>query len=197
MDTPHQILPELKEIVEGCKKGQRKFQEQLYRYFAGKMFSICMRYSYSKEEAEDMLQEGFIKAFNHIDKYRGEGPFEGWMRRIFVNTSIEMFRKNSKMYPLTELTVFTPNQNISNNILGDINANDMMRMVQKLSPGYRMAFNLYAIEGFTHKEIGEQLGISEGTSKSQVARARMLLQKMIEDQSKKKLSNEQVAGYGK
>ena len=191
-------MPELDEIVDGCIKGQRKFQELLYRNFAGKMFAVCMRYSYSREDAEDMLQEGFLKAFNSIEKFRGDGSFEGWLRRIFVNTSIEMFRKNSKMYPLTELNQSVANnQVVSNDIVSNMSANEMMQMIQKLSPGYRVAFNLYAIEGFTHKEIGDMMGISEGTSKSQVARARMLLQRMIEEHSKKKLSSENAALYGK
>ena len=197
MENPHQILPDYSEMIEGCKKGNRIFQEQLYRSFAGKMFTVCMRYASSHEEAEDFLQDGFLKIFSKIDKYRGEGSFEGWVRMVFVNTSIEKYRANTKFNPLVELTPNTVFESVGDNILSNINANEMLRFVQQLSPGYRTAFNLYAIEGFTHREIGEMMGISEGTSKSQVARARFLLQKMLEDSSKKKISNEQVAAYGK
>ena len=177
-------------MVNGCINGNRKFQEKLYQHFSAKMFSICLRYSYSHEDAEDMLQEGFVKAFNNIKSYRNEGSFEGWLRKIFVNTSIEIYRKNSKMYPMTDLLPVVSQQSFSNDILENINAGELMKLVQKLSPGYRIAFNLYAIEGYTHREIAEMMGISEGTSKSQVARARMLLQKAITENSKKKVSIE-------
>jgi RNA polymerase sigma-70 factor (ECF subfamily) len=185
------------EIIEGCKNNNRKFQEKLYQTFCGKMFAVCLRYAHTHEDAEDIVQEGFVKVFKNISQFRNEGSFEGWIRRIFVHTAIEIYRKNSKMFPIVELTPFRDIQNVNSNAIDNMSANELMKMVQSLSAGYRTVFNLYAIEGFTHKEIGEMLGISEGTSKSQMSRARLLLQKMIEDVSKKKLNLVETLNYGK
>jgi len=191
----HQILPDFSEIIDGCKKGNRKFQEKLYGHFASKMFAVCMRYAPSREDAEDLLQEGFLKVFNSIDGFKNEGSFEGWIRRIFVHTTIEFFRKNSKMHPMIELNPVLPEAAVSEDIFSTINANELMKMVQRLSDGYRITFNLYAVEGFTHREIGEMLNINEGTSKSQVARARILLQKMLSDHTKKNFKNDYSVVY--
>jgi RNA polymerase sigma-70 factor (ECF subfamily) len=161
------------------------------------MFAVCLRYSNTHEDAEDVMQEGFIKIFKSISQFRGEGSFEGWVRRIFVHTAIEVYRKNAKMFPIVELTPTRAVHNVDANAIDNMSANELMKMVQSLSAGYRTVFNLYAIEGFTHKEIGAMLGINEGTSKSQMSRARLLLQNMIEDSSKKKLSTVEVSVYGK
>jgi len=189
-------IQDYSEIIEGCKNNNRKFQEKLYQTFCGKMFAVCLRYAHTHEDAEDIVQEGFVKVFKSISQFRNEGSFEGWIRRIFVHTAIEIYRKNSKMFPIVELTPYRDIQNVNSNAIDTMSANELMKMVQSLSSGYRTVFNLYAIEGFTHREIGEMLGISEGTSKSQMSRARILLQNMIEDVSKKKLSQE-VKEYGK
>lgn len=194
-ETNH--IQDYSEIIEGCKSNNRKFQEKLYQTFSGKMFAVCLRYAHTHEDAEDIVQEGFVKVFKNISQFRNEGSFEGWIRRIFVHTAIEIYRKNAKMFPIVELTPFRDIQNVNSNAIDNMSANELMKMVQSLSAGYRTVFNLYAIEGFTHKEIGEMLGISEGTSKSQMSRARILLQNMIEDVSKKKLSQEEVKEYGK
>lgn len=155
-------------------------QELLYHRYSPKMYGVCLRYSNNTDDAQDLLQDGFIKVFKNLEKYRGDGSFEGWMRRIFVNTSIEQFRKNTRMTTVSE----PQESNFEDRELGaldNIAAKDIIKIVQQLSPGYRQVFNMYVIEGYTHKEIGDILGISEGTSKSQLARARAILQKMVEE----------------
>lgn len=166
------------QIREGCARGERKYQELLYNLFAGKMFAVCLRYASEYNAAQDLLQEGFVKVFRNIEKFRGDGSFEGWVRRIFINTAIEHYRRQVNMYAIhdTEVKSF---EYYDHNALEHLKHEDIMKMIQQLSDGYRTVFNLYVIEGYSHKEIGDMLGISEGTSKSQLARARYLLQKMI------------------
>lgn len=168
------------QIREGCSRNDRKFQEILYNMFSSKMFSVCLRYANEYNSAQDLLQEGFVKVFKNIDKFRGEGSFEGWVRRIFVNTAIEHYRKQVTLYAINDNETKTY-ESYNSNALETLKVDDIMKMIQKLSAGYRTVFNLYVIEGFSHKEIGDMMGISEGTSKSQLARARYLLQKMITD----------------
>lgn len=166
------------QIIAGCAGGDRRFQQMLYNMFSGKMFSVCLRYANEYNSAQDLLQEGFVKVFRNIEKFRGEGSFEGWVRRIFVNTAIEHYRKQVNMYALHDSEV-KYYEHYETNALETLKHEDILKMIQKLSDGYRTVFNLYIIEGYSHKEIGDMLGISEGTSKSQLARARYLLQKMI------------------
>ena len=166
------------QIIQGCMAGDRKFQQALYNHFSGKMFSVCLRYANEYNSAQDLLQEGFVKVFKNIDKFRSEGAFEGWVRRIFVNTAIEHYRKHVNLYALHDSEV-NYYETYEDNALETLKHADILKMIQTLSDGYRTVFNLYVIEGFSHKEIGEMMNISEGTSKSQLARARYLLQKMI------------------
>ncbi len=166
------------QIIQGCMQGDRKFQQVLYNHFASKMFSVCLRYANEYNSAQDLLQEGFVKVFKNIDKFRSEGAFEGWVRRIFVNTAIEHYRKHVNLYALHDSEVRSY-EYYEENALETLKHEDILKMIQTLSDGYRTVFNLYVIEGYSHKEIGEMMGISEGTSKSQLARARYLLQKMI------------------
>lgn len=168
----------IEELIEGCKARQRRSQELIYKLFAGKMLSVCMRYARDRSEAEDMLQTGFIKMFEKIRDFRGEGSFEGWLRRIMVHTSIEFYRKNLKMLPVMDAEMI---QNLPEPAYEHthLEVKDLLNVIQQLSPGYRLVFNMYAIEGFTHKEIAEELGINEGTSKSQLARARGILKEYI------------------
>lgn len=166
------------DLIEGCIRGDRKMQYELYQKFAPKMYGVCLRYAGNAEEAEDILQEGFIKIFNKIQSFRGDGSFEGWIRRIFVNTAIEHFRKKIYLQPITE----SEEHNIEGkylSVLDQMAEKDIIQLVQKLSPGYRTVFNMYVIEGYTHKQIAEALGISEGTSKSQLSRAKMILQDLV------------------
>lgn len=142
------------------------------------MFGVCLRYAGNSEEAEDILQEGFIKVFKKLGSFRGEGSFEGWIRRIFVNTAIEHFRRKTYQLTITEQHENSvEGKNIS--VLDNLAEKDIMKLIQELSPGYRTVFNLYVVEGFTHKEIGDMLNISEGTSKSQLSRAKVVLQEMV------------------
>ena len=153
-------------------------QQELYNRFAPKMYGVCLRYASNTEEAEDILQEGFIKIFNKINSYRGEGSFEGWIRRIFVNTAIEHFRKKTYMQPITETEENTVEGKYLS-VLDSLAEKDIIQLIQQLSPGYRTVFNMYVVEGYTHKQIGEILGISEGTSKSQLSRAKLILQDLV------------------
>lgn len=166
------------QIIAGCANSERKFQQLLYNMFSAKMFAVCLRYANEYNSAQDLLQEGFVKVFRNIEKFRGEGSFEGWVRRIFVNTAIEHYRKQVNLYALhdSEAKMY---EYYEDNALETLKKEDIVKMIQQLSDGYRTVFNLYVIEGYSHKEIGDMLGISEGTSKSQLARARYLLQKMI------------------
>ncbi|MBV4358299.1 RNA polymerase sigma factor [Pinibacter aurantiacus] len=156
----------------------RRSQEALYQKFSPKMYAICLRYASNADDAADLLQEGFIKVFKNLQKFRGEGSFEGWMRRVFVNTCIEHFRKKVYLNSITENEERTI-EDYSANALDNLAEKDIVQLIQELSPGYRTVFNLYVVEGFSHKEIGDLLQISEGTSKSQLARAKMLLQKRV------------------
>jgi len=142
------------------------------------MYGVCLRYASNADEAEDILQEGFIKVFKKLDSYRAEGSFEGWIRRIFVNTAIEYFRRKTYQQPITEQHENTV-EGRSLSALDSLAERDILKLVQELSPGYRTVFNLYVIEGYTHKEIGDLLHISEGTSKSQLSRAKLALQELV------------------
>ena len=153
-------------------------QEELYSRFSSKMYAVCLRYAGNAEEAEDILQEGFIKIFKKLDSFRSEGSFEGWIRRVFVNTAIEHFRRKRYLMPVTEKEENTIEGKYLS-VLDDLAARDIMALVQDLSPGYRTVFNLYVVEGYTHKEIADMMGISEGTSKSQLSRAKVILKDMV------------------
>lgn len=169
----------LTNIISGCQAGNAKAQQALYKLYAAKMLGVCVRYAVDKMEAEDMLQNGFIKVFNKLDDYRGEGSFEGWVRRIMVHSSIEYYRKQHKMLQLVDMDTPGAEQTINATAASSLEAKDLLAIIQTLSPGYKMVFNLYAIEGYSHKEIGEMLNISEGASKSQLSRARTILKEII------------------
>jgi RNA polymerase sigma factor (sigma-70 family) len=160
--------------MEGCKAGDRKMQELLYKQTASKMLAVCMRYAKDRMEAEDVLQMGYIKIFQKIKEYRGDGSFEGWIRRVMVNTAIESYRKNLRSLNVVEIDE-AYEQPSTGFDFGTLGMQDLMKVIQKLADGYRMVFNMYVIEGYSHKEIGETLGISEGASKSQLSRARAIL----------------------
>ena len=167
----------MEHLVAGCKQGHRKAQEALYKQLSAKMMGVCMRYTANRTDAEDILQMGFVKMFQKISDFKNEGSFEGWVRRIMVNTAIELYRKNARSLHTVELGGVVEVDDV--NALSQLAVKDLMQLVQNLPDGYRMVFNLYAIEGYSHKEIAEQLGISEGGSKSQLSRARNYLQEKI------------------
>lgn len=142
------------------------------------MYGVCLRYSRDSSEAEDNLQEGFIRVFTRLDQFGFKGSFEGWMRRVMVNTALEKFRKKNQLYPVENMTIYE-DVSVTDDTISGISADDLLKMVQKLPPRYRMVFNLYVIEGYTHQEIGVMMNISEGTSKSNLSRARVILQKRV------------------
>ncbi len=142
------------------------------------MYGVCLRYAGNAEEAQDIVQEGFIKVFRKLESFRGEGSFEGWVRRIFVNTAIEHFRRKNYLQPVSEKEENTI-EGKSLSVLDSLAEKDIIGLIQQLSPGYRTVFNMYVIEGYTHREIADALGISEGTSKSQLSRAKSVLQEKV------------------
>ncbi|WP_158826027.1 RNA polymerase sigma factor [Mucilaginibacter lacusdianchii] len=177
MFLKHKLSTE--DLIVKCKAADRKAQELLYKQFASKMLAVCLRYAVDKMEAEDMLQNGFVRVFQKINDFRGEGSFEGWMRRIMVHSAIEYYRKHHKMQ-MVDMEESGYEQSVNPVAAAKLEANDLMALIQGLPDGYRMVFNLYAIEGYSHKEIAEMAGITEGASKSQLSRARTLLKQKIE-----------------
>jgi len=165
-------------LVRRCLKNEFTAFKELYNKYSPKMFGICLRYAKDYHSAEDILQDGFDKIYRNLKKFRFEGSFEGWLKRIMVNTAIEKYRKKVSLYPIVDIGD-TERERVYDNTLNRLQAEEIMNMVNKLSPGYKTVFNLYVVDGYHHKEISQMLGISEGTSKSQLARARYLLQQMI------------------
>lgn len=172
------------DLIDGCIRGDRQMQRALYDRFASKMYGVCLRYTGNTNDADDVLQEGFIKVYNNLHKFRREGSFEGWVRRIFINTCIEHFRKKVKSYNISEVHENTVEDD-DITALDTLAAKDLVNIINELSPGYKTVFNLYVVEGYSHKEIAEILDISEGTSKSQLARAKGALRKILETRFKK------------
>ena len=167
------------ELIEGCIRNQPAAQELLFKTFSSKMLAVCCRYTVNKAEAEDLLQDGFIKVFSKIELFRNQGSLEGWIKRIMVNTALDALRRNKKL----QINDLTEDSEIPHTGLkpGDqLQARDLMMMIQSLPNGYRTVFNLYAVEGYSHKEIAEMLGINIGTSKSNLARAKAILKDKIE-----------------
>lgn len=167
------------DIIKGCMAGKREFQKKLYETFSGKMFYVCLRYCKNREEAEDVLQDAFIKVFKHIGTFKFEGSFEGWVRRIMVNTAIEHIRKNKNTHAFDDVENMVESPESELDITGKLNERELLKMVHMLPDGYRAVFNMYAIEGYSHKEIAETLGIAEGTSKSQLSKAKEFLKTLL------------------
>lgn len=167
----------LEELVDSCKQGNRKAQEQLYRDYSPTLFGVCLKYSRNKTEAEDHLHDSFITIFDKIGQYRFKGSFEGWAKRITVNTVLQKYRKEEHLKLVTD--------NFENEVevdpgYADIGLDTLLRYIQELPNKYRLTFNMYVLDGYTHKEISELLGTSPGTSKSNMARARIILKEKIE-----------------
>ncbi len=171
-------MDHLHKVIRGCQENQPEAQRELYELFKTKMFGTCLRYAGNYDDAQDILQEGFIKVFEKIHQFGFKGAFEGWIRKVMVNTALEKYRVHYRHVPVEDLPV-QPDVEEDHDVSSDIDANELVRLVQELSPKYRVVFNLYAIEGFTHKEIAELLNISEGTSKSNLSRARTILQEKV------------------
>ena len=168
----------LDDIVKGCAEGKRQAQEDLYRLLAGKMYSVCLRYSRDQDEAKDNLQDGFIKVYSNIKQFKGAGSFEGWVRRIMVNTALQKYRGQSQLYALNDNETKAYNIPVEN-VMDAMGEKELLEMIKELPPRYKLVFNMYAIEGYSHKEISEMLDITEGTSKSNLSRARDILQNKL------------------
>ena len=167
-----------KEWIERCKKGDPRAQRYIYDRYAPRMFAVCCRYLSADMEAEDALVTAFTKVFKHIGQYRFEGSFEGWIRRIVVNEALSMIRKNKSVTHL-QIEIHPDEQDLTFPD-SQLEADELIELIAALPTGYRTVFNLYAIEGYAHQEIAEQLGINENTSKSQLSRARKMLRDLLE-----------------
>ena len=166
-------------LIESCIKGDRAAQKALYDSLAPRMFPLCIRYVGDRSLAEDILQEGFITLFTRLESYKGEGPFEGWARRIFVTTALMSLRKKDALKMSDDLEAARGLKTETVSQVQNIGYKELMELIMTLPPGFRTVFNMYAIEGYSHKEISEMLGISETTSRTQLSRARIWLQNKI------------------
>lgn len=167
-------------LVEKCIKGEQLAQRELFEKYARKMLGVCLRYMKSKQQAEDVLQDGFIKVFSKLDMYKG-GSLEGWIRKIMINTSLDRIRKEKKRQG--DVNMEAVDFKLENNsfILEELQAKDLLTLINAMPTGYKTVFNLFAIDGFSHKEIAEQMNISENTSKSQYSRAKAYLQNKMKE----------------
>ena len=161
-----------KELIDNCRKNNPIAQRALYDKYARKMMAVCLRYGRDYDTAQDLMQEGFIKVFTAIDSYTGNGSFEGWIRRIFINTALEYLRRNDILRETVDIDDSEPMQEIDYSTVEQMSADELMELVAELPTGFRTVFNLFVVEGYNHKEIGEMLGITESTSRSQLTRAK-------------------------
>lgn len=169
------------DLVSGVLRGSPAHQAALYKQYSVPMFRVLLRYARDRAEAEDMLQDGFIRVYRDMNQFRGEGALGGWIRRIMVNTALSHLRKQRDfLRDVPDYTPFEGKFHTNEDFASNIDAQTLIGYLQKLPPGYRTVFNLYAIEGFSHEEIAEQLGISIGTSKSQLFKAREYLKKTLD-----------------
>ncbi len=165
-------------LIKGCIRGDKNSQKALYKHFYGYAMSICLRYSKNKEEAIEVLNDGFMKVFTKTNKYDPSKSFKGWIRKIMINTALDNYRQNLKYYHNQDLES-TQLAAAKENVLSELSYQEIVQMVQQLSPAYRTVFNLYVIDGYTHEEIAELLNISTGTSKSNLSKAREKLREML------------------
>lgn len=171
-----------KKLIDECKKGNDQALRELYETYAPRMLGVCYRYAGNRELAEDLLHDGFMTVFSKIGSFRSEGSFEGWLRRVFVNTSLEYLRKNKKMRDQQEINDRTVIKEDSPSALEDMSAESIMSVVERLPDGYRVIFNMYAVDGYSHAEIAQELNINESTSRSQYSRARAILMQQLQDE---------------
>ncbi|OQA98829.1 MAG: ECF RNA polymerase sigma factor SigE [Bacteroidetes bacterium ADurb.Bin217] len=176
-----------KEIIDGCIKNDRKMQKALYEKYASKLYALCLRYAKDRAEADDMLQEGFIKIFTKIEQFSQEHSFEGWIKRIVINTAITHYNQNLKHYYQEDIDEINESEIKKEEIYeAEYSKEELLSVIHSLADGYRMVFNLYVIEGYKHKEISEILGIDIATSKSQLHRAKKIIQERLEEITKEK-----------
>lgn len=169
------------ELIKGCLKGERIWQDKLFNRFSGVMFAICLRYAESYDEASDLMQEGFIKVFTKLSSYGGKGSFEGWIKRIIINNALDHCRYKSRHNMFVTLDDEHDDLNEDPDLPPDISKDKLLEFIQQLPTGYRTVFNLYAIEEYSHKEIADMLKVSESTSKTQLLKARKILQKKVKE----------------
>ena len=169
------------QLIESCRKGDRASQKAIYDRLASRMFPICIRYAGDRESAQDILQDGFITLFTKLEDFKGDGSFEGWARRIFVTTALMYLRKKDVLKMSDELELARGLKAETVTQTQNLGYKELMELIMTLPPGFRTVFNLYALEGYSHKEIGEMLGISETTSRTQLSRARIWLQNKIKE----------------
>ena len=170
-------------VIEGCKKNHHPSQQKLYQHFADSLLGLCIRYLKNRNTAEEVMVSGFMKVFDKISSFRGEGSFEGWIKRLMVNECLMYLRKNSKnIYNKDIEEVYGEIEPVKADT--SLEAKELLEMVHQLPSGYRTVFNMYAIEGYNHQEIAKALNISEGTSKSQLSKARKYLQSLIKKYEK-------------
>lgn len=167
------------QLINGCMAGDRNCQSSLYALYAPEMMIVCLRYAKNRQEAEEILQDGFIRAFKFISQFKHEGSLRGWLRKIMVNCALQKLRSQLNLRPVVSLDTESYNHPDTNDIIGELNGKELLKLVQSLSPVYRIVFNLYVFEGMKHREIAELLNISEGTSKSNLSDARIILQKAV------------------
>jgi RNA polymerase sigma factor (sigma-70 family) len=173
------LLEKETELIQSCIEGNRHSQSQLYKLFTPKMFAVCLRYSKNREEAEEILQEGFVQVFKSLKTFKHRGSFEGWIRKIMVYCSVKHYRSKTKMYAVVNIESVYADEIGNEDIIAGLGKKELLIMVQALPPMYRLVFNLYVFEGLKHREIAEQLGISEGTSKSNLFDAKVILQRAV------------------
>lgn len=176
----------LEKLIQQCANNEPKAQEEIYRLFAGKLFALCLKYSRNRQEAEDNLQDGFIIIFDKVSQFKNKGSFEGWMKRIIINTALQKYRSKNVLNLVNE-------ENIAEEVSVEVEDEEvsldyLLSIIQKLPNQYRLVFNLYVLDGYSHKEVSKALRISEGTSKSNLSRARNILRKQIE------LDQQQIEG---
>jgi RNA polymerase sigma factor (sigma-70 family) len=169
---------DIEHIIEGCRRKEPMAQRLLYEQFSSQMYGVCLRYCGSTEDAQDALHEGFLKIFEKIIQFESRGPFEGWIRKIMVNTALEKYRNKYKVINIQD-NIKEADGLGQDDLIENLTVQELMKIIEELSPKYRMVFNLYAIEGYSHKEISEMLDINEGTSKSNLSRARAILQEKV------------------
>ena len=170
--------------IDKARQGDRRAQKAIYDALSGKMFAVCLRYMSDRESAEDVLQDGFVTLFAKLDTYSGEGSFEGWARKIFVNTALMSLRKNDVLKDSTDVDTALNVSSDTPTAIQQIGYKELTRMIAELPPGFRTVFNMYVVEGYSHADIASALGISEATSRSQLLRARAMLQAKIKEKTK-------------
>ncbi len=175
METAH--------IVQQCLQNDKRAQKALFELYAGKMMALCRRYARTQEEAEDFLQEGFIRLFRYLGSYDGKGSFDGWVRRIFVNTAIRHYHRQKKHNQVNDFEA-EHHERIPQNAISQLSELELISLINRMPEGYRLVFNMYIVEGYSHREIGELLDIGESTSRSQLLKARKWLQHKIRENQK-------------